>query len=91
MWRWTLEETKPDEIHMYRFKKSDGGIIFVGVNNTKRTYSTDYYANVGIFNMDEPSDVLLKELKELKRKCEVWGYKKVERLRGNKETSVFYC
>lgn len=66
---------------MFRFRKSNGGVSYVGVDNERKIYSTDYFANVGILNCDEPKNVRLKDIKAIISDCVDKGYKEVTYLK----------
>lgn len=65
---------------MYHFKKSDGGIVFIGYNDDEKVYSRQYYANVGIMNTEESTHTSLRAVKKLTQSCIDLGYKEVDYL-----------
>lgn len=69
--------------HMYHHKTpSTGGIQFIGWDDERKVYSTDYYANVGIMNAAESTHVTLKKVRELRKELAATpGYTEVQYLK----------
>lgn len=61
----------------FQFKQSNGNIKYVGFDTDKKVYSTDYYANVGLFSAHYPMNVNLALIKALIEKLQKNGYNKV--------------
>lgn len=76
---WKVDEPGSDV--MFVHKKSDGGVTFVGYNNSKHIYTTDYYANVGICNAAEPKKTTAKMIKTIIKRCLELNYTEVVRLK----------
>ena len=62
---------------MYHFKHSDGGITFIGWNESAKVYSLNYYANVGICNAECSKPLKLREIKILINNCKLLKFKEV--------------
>ena len=71
-------------IKMYHFKHSDGSITFLGIDPSRREYSRDYYANVGICNAEESVPISYKRIRGMIAAAESLNYKKVMYLRRGK-------
>lgn len=62
---------------MFHFKHSDGGISFIGWNEKKKVYSTQYYANVGIMNAEESKHVRYRDVLQMTYNCVQLGFAEV--------------
>lgn len=72
-------------VGMLYFKRSNGGVRYVGWDRVRKVYSTDYYANVGIMNANAAELTTWKAVKSKREYLANMGYTEVTYLREDIE------